>query len=186
MVYRPPPPASERVPPPTCHEQKSNAETLLVDVYPTMIRSCAGHIKKFNYAVSLEEGFSLLILAKIFLKSKKKNHNVNIYFSVCFIFLQTYLKFCLIYVLSEINYNYCYQYDNDPSCYTLTDIICMLPCCSVTCFCNVWQLDLQLPMQSVPIITDVVSSNLEKAIGFILLFYNVSRCQILIYDISEQ
>jgi len=46
-------------------------------------------------------------------------------------------------------------------------------------------LDLQLPMQSVPIITDVVSSNLEKAIGFILLFYNVSHCQILIYDISE-
>ena len=26
----------------------------------------------------------------------------------------------------------------------------------------VWQLDLQLPMQSVPITTDVVSSNLEQ------------------------
>jgi len=37
----------------------------------------------------------------------------------------------------------------------------------------VWELDLQLPMQSVPITTDVVSSNLDQ--GEVYIWYKV--CQ---------
>ena len=38
----------------------------------------------------------------------------------------------------------------------------------------VWQLDLQLPMQSVPITTDVVSSNLDQGKVYNIIKYSLS------------
>jgi hypothetical protein len=38
----------------------------------------------------------------------------------------------------------------------------------------VWSLDLQLPMQSVPITTDVVSSNLDQGEVYNIMRYNLS------------